>query len=148
MKLCFRYPYFYFRHGESTSTASQLTSPASQKSKDLDKVPLLLQDLDKYPWSLSYHYQFPHSMPWILNQWTMTIWQYVTSAEISWSWQDVQCWVNIISSLVNTQLKLNSLVWENMQDIGPLVTSDKLFIRNDYQGWNREDNDEGKDSTM
>ena len=36
---------FYFRHGESTSTASQLTSPASQKSKDLNKVPLLFQDL-------------------------------------------------------------------------------------------------------
>ena len=45
-KLCFRYTYFYFRHGESSSTASQLTSPASQKSKDLNKVPLLLQDLD------------------------------------------------------------------------------------------------------
>ena len=38
--LCFRNPYFYFRHGESTS-ASQLTSPASQKSKDLNKVLLL-----------------------------------------------------------------------------------------------------------
>ena len=37
--------YFYFQHGESTSTASQLTSPASQKSKDLNKVSLLLQDL-------------------------------------------------------------------------------------------------------
>ena len=45
VKLCFRYPYFHFRHGESTSTASQLTSPASQKSKDLNKVSLLLQDL-------------------------------------------------------------------------------------------------------
>ena len=44
--LCFRNLYFYFRHGESTSTASQLTSPASQKSKDLNKVPLLLQDLE------------------------------------------------------------------------------------------------------
>ena len=44
-KLCFRYPYFYFWHGESTSTASQLNSPASQKSKDLNKVSLLLQDL-------------------------------------------------------------------------------------------------------
>ena len=46
-KLCFRYLYFYFRHGdgESTSTASQLTSPASLKSKDLNKVSLLLQDL-------------------------------------------------------------------------------------------------------
>ena len=44
--LCFRNLYFYFRHGESTSTASQLTSPASQKSKDLNKVSLLLQDLD------------------------------------------------------------------------------------------------------
>ena len=44
--LCFRNPYFYFQHGESTSTASQLTSPASQKSKDLNKVSLLLQDLD------------------------------------------------------------------------------------------------------
>ena len=43
--VCFRNLYFYFRHGESTSTASQLTSPASQKSKDLNKVPLLLQDL-------------------------------------------------------------------------------------------------------
>ena len=43
--LCFRSLYFYFRHGESTSTASQLTSPASQKSKDLYKVSLLLQDL-------------------------------------------------------------------------------------------------------
>ena len=29
--LCFKNLYFYFRHGESTSTASQLTSPASQK---------------------------------------------------------------------------------------------------------------------
>ena len=37
--------YFYFQHGESTSIASQLTSPASQKSKDLNKVSLLLQDL-------------------------------------------------------------------------------------------------------
>ena len=44
--LCFRNPYFYFRHGESTSTASQLNSPASQKSKDLNKVLLLLQDLE------------------------------------------------------------------------------------------------------
>ena len=47
--LCFRNLYFYFRHGESTSTASQLTSPASQKSKDLNKVPLLLPDLDPKP---------------------------------------------------------------------------------------------------
>ena len=44
--LCFRNLYFYFRDGESTSRASQLTSPASQKSKDLNKVPLLLQYLD------------------------------------------------------------------------------------------------------
>ena len=36
---------FYFRHGESTSTASQLTSSASQKSRDLSKVLLLLHDL-------------------------------------------------------------------------------------------------------
>ena len=43
--LCFRNLYFCFRHGESTCTASQLTSPASQKSKDLNKVPLLLKDL-------------------------------------------------------------------------------------------------------
>ena len=43
--LCFSNPYFYFRHGESTSTVCQLTSPASQKSKDLNKVQLLLQDL-------------------------------------------------------------------------------------------------------
>ena len=41
----FQKPYFYFLHGEITSTASQLTSPASQKSKDLNKVLLLLQDL-------------------------------------------------------------------------------------------------------
>ena len=45
-KFCFRNLYFYFLHGESTSTASQLTSPASQKSKDLNKVLLLLQDLE------------------------------------------------------------------------------------------------------
>ena len=46
-KFCFGYLDFYFRHddGESTSTANQLTSPASQKSKDLNKVLLLLQDL-------------------------------------------------------------------------------------------------------
>ena len=44
--LCFRNPYFYFQHGESTSRASQLTSPASQKSKDLNNVSLFLQDLD------------------------------------------------------------------------------------------------------
>ena len=37
--LCFRNPNF-FGHGESTSTASQ-------KSKDLNKVSLLLQDLDQ-----------------------------------------------------------------------------------------------------
>ena len=37
-KFCFRNLNFYFRHGESTSTASQ-------KSKDLNKVSLLLQDL-------------------------------------------------------------------------------------------------------
>ena len=43
--LSFRNLYFYFRHGESTSKASQLTSPASQKSKDLNKVLHLLQDL-------------------------------------------------------------------------------------------------------
>ena len=44
-KFCFRNLYFYFWHRESTSTASQLTSPASQKSKGLNKVLLLLQDL-------------------------------------------------------------------------------------------------------
>ena len=44
-KICFRYPYFYFWHGESTSTVSQLTSPASKKSKDLNSVLFLLQDL-------------------------------------------------------------------------------------------------------
>ena len=36
--LCFRNLDFYFRHRE-------ISSPASQKSKDLDKVLLLLQDL-------------------------------------------------------------------------------------------------------
>ena len=47
--LCFKNLYFYFWNGKSTSTASPLTSPASQKSKDLNKVPLLLQDLDRGP---------------------------------------------------------------------------------------------------
>ena len=37
-ELCYRNLYFYFQHGESTSTASQ-------KSKDLNKVSILLQDL-------------------------------------------------------------------------------------------------------
>ena len=50
--LCFRNLYFHFQHGEGTSTASQLTSPASQKSKDLNKVPLLLQDLALHTYSL------------------------------------------------------------------------------------------------
>ena len=44
--LCFRNLYFYFWLGESTSTAIPLTSPASQISKDLNKVLLLLQDLE------------------------------------------------------------------------------------------------------
>ena len=44
--LCFRNLDFYFRHGESTSTASQ-------KSKNLNKVPLLLQDLALIPLSHS-----------------------------------------------------------------------------------------------
>ena len=43
---CFFCIVFYFQHGESTSTASQLTSPASQKCKDLNEVSLLLQDLE------------------------------------------------------------------------------------------------------
>ena len=46
---CFRYPYFYFRNGESTFQASQLTYTASQLSKDLNKVPLLLQNLGLMP---------------------------------------------------------------------------------------------------
>ena len=40
-KFCLKNLYFYFGHGESTYTASQLTSLASQKSKDLNKVLLL-----------------------------------------------------------------------------------------------------------
>ena len=44
--LCYRNLYFYFQHGESTSTASQLTSPSSQKSQDINKFSLLLQNLD------------------------------------------------------------------------------------------------------
>ena len=43
--LCFKNLYFYFWNGKSTSTASPLTSPASQKSKDLNKVPLLQKTL-------------------------------------------------------------------------------------------------------
>ena len=46
-KLCFRNLDFYFQHGESTPTANQVTSPASKKSQDINKVSLLLQDLDK-----------------------------------------------------------------------------------------------------
>ena len=53
--LCYRNPNFYFRHGESTSTASQLTSPANQKSKDLNQVPLLFQDLANTPTWDSFH---------------------------------------------------------------------------------------------
>ena len=44
-KFCFRNLDFYFRHGESTSTASKQTSTASQLSKEINKVPLLLQNL-------------------------------------------------------------------------------------------------------
>ena len=39
--LCFRNLYFYFWHGENTSTASQL-------SKEINKVPHLLQNLDYF----------------------------------------------------------------------------------------------------
>ena len=46
--LCFRYLDFYFRHWESTSITRQLTSPASNKSQDLNKVPLLLQNLSPH----------------------------------------------------------------------------------------------------
>ena len=42
---CFTYPYFFLQNGESTSTASQQTSTASQLSKDINKVPLLSQNL-------------------------------------------------------------------------------------------------------
>ena len=48
--LCFRNPYFYFRHGESTSTASQ-------KSKDLNKVLHLLQDLGWDPEPFMNYYE-------------------------------------------------------------------------------------------
>ena len=41
----FRVPYNLYSDGESTSTDSQLTSPVSQKSKNLNKVSLLLQYL-------------------------------------------------------------------------------------------------------
>ena len=44
-KFCLRNLDFYFRHGESTSTNSQFTSPDSQKSKDLKKGSILLQDI-------------------------------------------------------------------------------------------------------
>ena len=48
---CFRYPDFYFQHGESTSTSSQQTNTASQLSKEINKVPLLLQNLDTDSWT-------------------------------------------------------------------------------------------------
>ena len=44
-KFCFRYLDFYFQHGESTSTASQLIFQASPKNQDINKVLLLLKDL-------------------------------------------------------------------------------------------------------
>ena len=62
--LCFKNLYFYFRHGESTSTASQLTSPASQKSKNLNKVPLLLQDLDVSSCDMINFESCPKPSPW------------------------------------------------------------------------------------
>ena len=77
-KLCFRYPYFYFQHGESTSTASQITSPASQKSKDLNKVPLLLQDLGKNiyrPCDIIVQFLWTHSQ-WSINK-IFTLFLYV-----------------------------------------------------------------------
>ena len=42
---CFRRADFYFRYGESISAASQQISTASQLSKEINKVPLLLQNL-------------------------------------------------------------------------------------------------------
>ena len=46
---CFRFPHFYFRHGKSTSIDSQQTSTASQLSEEMNKVPLLLQNLGLCP---------------------------------------------------------------------------------------------------
>ena len=53
---CFRYADFYFRYGESTSAASQQTSKASQLSKEINKVPLLLQNLMFSHLSLDFEY--------------------------------------------------------------------------------------------
>ena len=70
--LCFRNPYFYFWHGESTSTASQLTSPASQKSKDLNKVSLLLQDLGLM--TISHLLSYPQSRDAIASKnWVLLV---------------------------------------------------------------------------
>ena len=51
-KFCFRYLDFYFWHHESTFTTSQFPPPASWKSQDINKVLLLLQDLDLVTWLL------------------------------------------------------------------------------------------------
>ena len=84
-KLCFRNPYFYFWHGESTSTASQLTSPASQKSKDLNKVSLLLQDLAlvRNYWFLRSKIKFKK----IAAQYFFVIWSFSSQNNIFWNIQ-------------------------------------------------------------
>ena len=74
--LCFRKLYFYFQHGETTSTASQLPSPASQNSKNLNKVPLLLQDLGSTM-------KIPH--PLMARQKSSINIRYVVLLECMWS---------------------------------------------------------------
>ena len=64
MKMKFSITYYTF--GESTSTAHRLTFPASQKSKDLNKVPLLLQDLDRKV-KKNYPAGFSMSLAYILS---------------------------------------------------------------------------------
>ena len=85
--LCFRNLYFYFRHGESMSTASQLTTPASQKSKDSNKVPLLLQDLafNKVSWGYAIKGDIECFDSLVVNN--ITIYWFKCSIFASW-WTD------------------------------------------------------------
>ena len=98
--LCFRNLYFYFWHGESTSTASQLTSPASQKSKDLNKVPLLLQNLG---WVFV-------CVGWLSKNlgkpWAYQFWSWRVSKRVQLFWRQFQkCKFRVISLRIMSMIQ-------------------------------------------
>ena len=94
-KLCFRYSYFYFQHGESTSIASQQTSSASQLSKDLNKVPLLLQNLALYSFLALYCSYYKTVLTKSLKFHYPTYNLYLKTNALTWTTRPVIYWKSL-----------------------------------------------------